>query len=237
MCGSSPLTRGKRRGRRYREAHGGLIPAHAGKTSPTWSLPTTMRAHPRSRGENRGRAAVSTRAPGSSPLTRGKLREDIQAQRTDRLIPAHAGKTSEGLGSASASRAHPRSRGENLYGVGEAGGYPGSSPLTRGKPVDVADLLDHRRLIPAHAGKTSPLPTTRPSPTAHPRSRGENRDDRELEVKRGGSSPLTRGKLRYWHRPSLPARLIPAHAGKTCGKALDHFRAWAHPRSRGENPC
>ena len=51
-CGSSPLTRGKRQ--RWNGPRGGigLIPAHAGKTSSSIRRGPTLRAHPRSRGEN-----------------------------------------------------------------------------------------------------------------------------------------------------------------------------------------
>ena len=50
-----------------------------------------------------------------------------------------------------------------------------------------------------------------------------------------GSSPLTRGKPRWRHRPPEHRGLIPAHAGKTVDSgALDGLEG-AHPRSRGEN--
>ena len=111
----------------------------------------------------------------------------------------------------------------------------GSSPLTRGKPVFGVIPRQTRRLIPAHAGKT-----TRPSggahwPWAHPRSRGENPTAaRPCAIKRG-SSPLTRGKPA---RAALTCRsfgLIPAHAGKTLKPGGQGLATQAHPRSRGEN--
>ena len=71
--GSSPLTRGKRRRRRTRLSSSGLIPTHAGKTTPVHLRFSGETAHPRSRGENRRR-----RRPGNPP---------------NGLIPAHAGKT------------------------------------------------------------------------------------------------------------------------------------------------
>ena len=52
--GSSPLTRGKRLLSDRRDVARGLIPAHAGKTSPCWWPARRLRAHPRSRGENDG---------------------------------------------------------------------------------------------------------------------------------------------------------------------------------------
>ena len=50
-----------------------------------------------------------------------------------------------------------------------------------------------------------------------------------------GSSPLTRGKRRRPDFRRAPARLIPAHAGKTDGGIQTAVARKAHPRSRGEN--
>ena len=50
--GSSPLTRGKQVRERVCLRPGGLIPAHAGKTVASMVSRRSMRAHPRSRGEN-----------------------------------------------------------------------------------------------------------------------------------------------------------------------------------------
>ena len=111
----------------------GLIPAHAGKTSPACSSTPPRRAHPRSRGENLAAATEDSTVAGSSPLTRGKHRRPLEGVRPWRLIPAHAGKTAAGRAHRGRSRAHPRSRGENR-GDGVGGrAAEGSSPLTRGK--------------------------------------------------------------------------------------------------------
>ena len=91
---------------------------------------------------------------GSSPLTRGKLVRRRRRDGGDRLIPAHAGKTSSHSSVVSSMPAHPRSRGENLleaWGDAEA---LGSSPLTRGKLQRGKEPAGAERLIPAHAGKT-----------------------------------------------------------------------------------
>ena len=50
--GSSPLMRGKREDCADDVPDGGLIPAHAGKTSTVVSVSSAVQAHPRSRGEN-----------------------------------------------------------------------------------------------------------------------------------------------------------------------------------------
>ena len=111
--GSSPLTRGKRGVRETRAGMEGLIPAHAGKTQRAPRSDLAGRAHPRSRGENDPSAWTNYLNPGSSPLTRGKLRRRLPRSSSRGLIPAHAGKTSRHDLSKVRTWAHPRSRGEN----------------------------------------------------------------------------------------------------------------------------
>ena len=93
LGGSSPLTRGKLENIPAACELGGLIPAHAGKTS---QAEETLR--PRT---------------GSSPLTRGKRRDTARGCARAGLIPAHAGKTNQVIGRYGTVWAHPRSRGEN----------------------------------------------------------------------------------------------------------------------------
>ena len=114
LTGSSPLTRGKPSCPSSQRFPWWLIPAHAGKTvgtnhggtGTTGSSPLTRGkppgkpgdhhscvAHPRSRGENQNERRNERYTGGSSPLTRGKREMPRSPDRTDRLIPAHAGKT------------------------------------------------------------------------------------------------------------------------------------------------
>ena len=247
--GSSPLTRGKRERETPDRVARGLIPAHAGKTADSTRNSRGHWAHPRSRGENRASRPRGARLPGSSPLTRGKLRTPSRRSRERRLIPAHrgrrlpplglipahAGKTSVADHLSQLVGAHPRSRGENDVREARRWRIWGSSPLTRGK----RGWCDYRQLggglIPAHAGKTPPHDATAPQARAHPRSRGENAAVRDELVTVAGSSPLTRGK--HWSPNYTPGRagLIPAHAGKTDGERPGSGDPEAHPRSRGEN--
>ena len=172
---------------------------------------------------------------GSSPLTRGKLRDRVLGAGVNRLIPAHAGKTTSRVTRAGAVTAHPRSRGENVASRAWPLIVAGSSPLTRGK-LDAEEPPALRgRLIPAHAGKTRGRGTCRTRPAAHPRSRGENTRSPVSASLWAGSSPLTRGKPELFLDPLLQARLIPAHAGKTRHQMPARYRGSAHPRSRGEN--
>ena len=193
------------------------------------------RAHPRSRGENLSYRACQLARGGSSPLTRGKLGVDVFGQAAGGLIPAHAGKTSFHALLTRATGAHPRSRGENLYPSRLSSIRPGSSPLTRGKPLTAAARSPSMGLIPAHAGKTYQRSQRSQEPWAHPRSRGENNRRSRERAYRRGSSPLTRGKPAGWQTPAIHTGLIPAHAGKTGRVANPSYPHGAHPRSRGEN--
>ena len=173
--------------------------------------------------------------PGSSPLTRGKHRRSARDRRGMGLIPAHAGKTTRAACRPRGTRAHPRSRGENISASCSAVSMLGSSPLTRGKLLPSFYPPVKRGLIPAHAGKTLLFSLSLLLFRAHPRSRGENGVTRVGDPLPWGSSPLTRGKrsLRGLHRGH--ERLIPAHAGKTSWSSRSSRASRAHPRSRGEN--
>ena len=234
--GSSPLTRGKRIRPRNRKLRRGLIPAHAGKTRTPFCFHYGEWAHPRSRGENALDARRLTWEAGSSPLTRGKRDARAELLVGGGLIPAHAGKTWSRPGGSNGRRAHPRSRGENIVDKPNVLAGLGSSPLTRGKHAGRVHAGNLRRLIPAHAGKTTGKMAMCPDPTAHPRSRGENAAERPGGDVVGGSSPLTRGKLYPEWVKDLTRRLIPAHAGKTSRWSCRSCWPGAHPRSRGENP-
>ena len=172
-----------------------LIPAHAGKTEPNHRAGCAAQAHPRSRGENLRMGRKLLEKDGSSPLTRGKLTCERTDHFSNRLIPAHAGKTVKQPPHPLSLSAHPRSRGENERGLSSFVRLIGSSPLTRGKHERVGPFAPGGRLIPAHAGKTLRRVQPLRRLPAHPRSRGENFLGIAWSV--------------------FQVRLIPAHAGKT----------------------
>ena len=213
--GSSPLTRGKQDRGDSRVIRGGLIPAHAGKTTTMPAGMVDVGAHPRSRGENPTDATTNLAAGGSSPLTRGKRLDACPHAVNEGLIPAHAGKTHERTCVMANNEAHPRSRGENREAGDKHIGPSGSSPLTRGKRVSHFDFFFRSGLIPAHAGKTTKTNHGSINKRAHPRSRGENKVIGQGYSGAWGSSPLTRGKPGELARRVGDAGLIPAHAGKT----------------------
>ena len=95
--GSSPRMRGKLEVAPSNACSAGLIPAHAGKTRAAVRESWKSRAHPRACGENPIPSLIAASVAGSSPRMRGKRVRHRKYFHGDRLIPAHAGKTSRGL--------------------------------------------------------------------------------------------------------------------------------------------
>ena len=172
-------------------------------------------AHPRRCGENGGRAYSSSPQPGSSPQVRGKRHSLFQGIRSNRLIPAGAGKTRVISPAPPLPTAHPRRCGENVDGKRVTGTPSGSSPQVRGKHNGDSPKKAYTRLIPAGAGKTRDTTFRRRPIPAHPRRCGENQPSHTRRSLTGGSSPQVRGKPRRTTRSRARARLIPAGAGKT----------------------
>ena len=168
---------------------------------------------------------------------RGKPRSSTRRSPTPRIIPAHAGQTSDYFSSEIISSDHPRACGANLIVFGVVHTHLGSSPRMRGK-LEVKEFKSTAtRIIPAHAGQTSTLGMTVVRPSDHPRACGANFATLVGSQLQNGSSPRMRGK-RCVGRVQHPwPRIIPAHAGQT---DLDKFYGDVnadHPRACGANPC
>ena len=212
--GSSPLTRGKHPKQGALFLVLGLIPAHTGKTSSSSCITGLSPAQPHSHGENKQLLVAAASQRGSSPLTRGKLRQRPPTAPISRLIPAHAG---------------------NRQITSNAKLARDSSPLTRGKRTPRGLDSAGNRLIPVHAGKTCAKERWAHPLAAHPRPRGENFLSMSSGVSSTGSSPLTRGKRFPGWELATMVGLIPAYTGKTCAKERRAHPLAAHPLPRGEN--
>ena len=174
-CGSSPHTRGARLREAPRGGRRWIIPAYAGSTRFWQFLATRSRDHPRIRGEHRAVSTRGWRKAGSSPHTRGALRQAHGALGFPRIIPAYAGSTRS-----------PCRR---------TTGSAGSSPHTRGAQEARRPRRRESRIIPAYAGSTWRTVKLWSGKRDHPRIRGEHTTTRYNAHKVAGSSPHTRGAL------------------------------------------
>ena len=152
MNGSSPLARGTYGQRSRGKTRRRLIPARAGNIDLHPASRTGSTAHPRSRGEHADISRATANSCGSSPLARGTSKNSFHRLFRCRLIPARAGNIRKRPPSATASSAHPRSRGEHSAPRGISSCLSGSSPLARGTCASYPALTVFGRLIPARAG-------------------------------------------------------------------------------------
>ncbi len=152
--GSSPLARGRQNVSGYFSVRVGLIPARAGQTHQRNSRCPNEWAHPRSRGADGNAIFVATLAQGSSPLARGRQVTAYVSTTSPGLIPARAGQTQQKCGTLHTPEAHPRSRGADAITLVVGALTWGSSPLARGRPMELAVGHVSIGLIPARAGQT-----------------------------------------------------------------------------------
>ena len=234
-AGSSPRVRGKRIVGKTGFFLGRLIPACAGKTSVSEKCGSCAAAHPRVCGENVAWSSRAMMPSGSSPRVRGKPISTYRDLYNARLIPACAGKTQQRSSIWTTRTAHPRVCGENRQSPSWMDAAWGSSPRVRGKRAWWPRPSNHRRLIPACAGKTFPQRAEARSQWAHPRVCGENNNGLSKCTPVRGSSPRVRGKRRRSNRRRVVKGLIPACAGKTKEVLMEKNSKTAHPRVCGEN--
>ena len=128
---------------------------------------------------------------------------------------------------------HPRSRGVYVSQSSCSKSVAGSSPLARGLPPRLDQVLPDGRIIPARAGFTRVLPGLHPHAADHPRSRGVYPVDQAQPGDLLGSSPLARGLQDTHHHPASRHRIIPARAGFTRAAPQRARERPDHPRSRG----
>ena len=234
--GSSPLARGTRRGDDHLARGVRFIPARAGNTSRSGSMPTATPVHPRSRGEHARAGPGSRRSSGSSPLARGTQAGGGWRMGGNRFIPARAGNTPSRDRAPPSRSVHPRSRGEHTRAGTPMPVYYGSSPLARGTPGAGQRGPPYLRFIPARAGNTHEDGIIAKAQAVHPRSRGEHIIPPTSTCRYRGSSPLARGTLPPAPEARRPERFIPARAGNTHPRPTVVRPPPVHPRSRGEHP-
>ena len=171
--GSSPRVRGAA-SRAGGEAGGrGIIPARAGSRSPSRGAPTWSTDHPRACGEQCTQWKSLLSRPGSSPRVRGADDVACHDSGRERIIPARAGSSAQGLRGGHDVEDHPRACGEQASCALLSLLDGGSSPRVRGAASQAAPTSTEHRIIPARAGSSSAACSSHPSSSDHPRACGE----------------------------------------------------------------
>ena len=155
------------------------------------------------------------RARGSSPPARGALPVFGFQTCGVGIIPACAGSTSKHSLSATATRDHPRLRGEHFPRRCGSSSLSGSSPPARGARIDLLAGRSCDGIIPACAGSTGWKRISGRPRRDHPRLRGEHHFTRAPDSPCRGSSPPARGAPNRRSIDAAATGIIPACAGST----------------------
>ena len=151
-----------------------------------------------------------------------------------RITPAHAGKRFCTRWSPCPARDHPRPCGEksclnclNCFNIG-------SPPPMRGKVKSTDGAGFPTRITPAHAGKRCYIMAQTITRADHPRPCGEKNNIAPSILDGIGSPPPMRGKAAVVVLSKVPARITPAHAGKSPPRRRRWWWGGDHPRPCGE---
>ncbi len=152
VSGSSPRTRGTQFFAQFPDLIFRFIPAYAGNAAKQTQQGEVVSVHPRVRGERMYARCFSFTSGGSSPRTRGTLKNSPLLRYFFRFIPAYAGNAKSCCSAFSRGSVHPRVRGERMVKISPKAGVTGSSPRTRGT-LSVSRYTNvATRFIPAYAG-------------------------------------------------------------------------------------
>ena len=130
---------------------------------------------------------------------------------------------------------HPRSRRNNWLHKIKIAPEGGSPPLAREQPTHLTVFVLYSGITPARAGTIIARIFSPTSRWDHPRSRGNNTQERCGWGRRPGSPPLAREQLRTIINDKWFLGITPARAGTTVSAFQNSFQAEDHPRSRGNN--
>ena len=136
--------------------------------------------------------AASTPA-GSPPRARGAVPAEAHARRVGGITPACAGSSSASAFAASASRDHPRVRGEQVGSAPRGMFGPGSPPRARGAGWRVRASSPAPGITPACAGSRWTCTGSCTAARDHPRVRGEQGVSAVEAARCQGSPPRARG--------------------------------------------
>ena len=145
------------------------------------------------------------------------------------ITPAPAGKTRHTLFLVPPHKDHPRTCGENKPTLLIFLICSGSPPHLRGKLPLVGVAAPLGRITPAPAGKTGRRWVYDNSVKDHPRTCGENCQNKCKILLKRGSPPHLRGKLSYLPNKARAQRITPAPAGKTSWEVTSSLNIQGSP--------
>ena len=167
--GSPPLTRERLELNKGWAGTKRITPAYAGTTVRLCIRQSSIRDHPRLRGNDLLVLIFRLVLVGSPPLTRERLEAGTSFPARYRITPAYAGTTSSMCPYYGTARDHPRLRGNDIPLRYLSIRLRGSPPLTRERPYNSNGPEQIPGITPAYAGTTQLEDFSHQVPWDHPR--------------------------------------------------------------------
>ena len=186
-------------------------------------------------GEDARLVPGAVRVEGRSPRVRGRLGVLAEDLLVVRSIPACAGKTQGRCVTRTNRRVDPRVCGEDSPVRVPHRWIGGRSPRVRGRPRGNAQVVVHKRSIPACAGKTAMKCVIQTHRVVDPRVCGEDSPRRAAGSVMTGRSPRVRGRPEATGFEGRLCGSIPACAGKTPARSFARRIIRVDPRVCGED--
>ena len=210
---SPPQARGLRSGWPVSTLRRGITPAGAGTSHPGRTTRSTRRNHPRRRGDFYDGAQRLEHIGESPPQARGLPRGVPGRGGRPGITPAGAGTSSTGKPKSSATRNHPRRRGDFSTAAGPPCAATESPPQARGLPASAASEAPASGITPAGAGTSHSRQDQDQPMRNHPRRRGDFGVRHKFAELGGESPPQARGLLHGRLVRIVHPGITPAGAG------------------------
>ena len=233
--GSPPHARGALIKNNHPNTKPGITPACAGSTSTPRRRSSSIRDHPRMRGEHPSLQLGHTESMGSPPHARGAPPWTVSLKGQGRITPACAGSTALQHCNVFFARDHPRMRGEHKAISFFGCPLPGSPPHARGALMWRCAKKRWCGITPACAGSTQAGSGHQSGLQDHPRMRGEHHIFWPSVRVLPGSPPHARGALSARYDRIRGPGITPACAGSTIKTHTSRPDNRDHPRMRGEH--
>ena len=212
----------------------GITPACAGSSGRRFHNGRRGRDHPRVRGEQGLPLPPGARPVGSPPRARGAGAQRRHPEGLQRITPACAGSSPQGMTQPNRLTDHPRVRGEQATNGAAAWGQSGSPPRARGAEPSTSGRSPGEGITPACAGSRGDVISADTGAADHPRVRGEQNPGGGRNGYTIGSPPRARGAERLHRRHDRRRGITPACAGSRLVVVGVVYLCWDHPRVRGE---
>ena len=211
----------------------GVVPAHAGMDRAPSRKSAPVTRCPRACGDGPDGDLDCQEMYELSPRMRGWTSSSRVAGMSSNVVPAHAGMDRYPIAMTNGANSCPRACGDGPNSDPLAPVCAMLSPRMRGWTGSWYEVNKNDVVVPAHAGMDRWTSAWRTPGRCCPRACGDGPRISGC----GAQTPMLSPRMRGWTvtrtRPSLPARVVPAHAGMDRSRDASISRRYVVPAHAG----